>query len=368
MSTKKNRSKSAELFEAYENIIRLFSENEQGMNTKEVYQAMVEYYQFNKSERTIENYLKDILNGIVPGVKLTWVNRGRHQLKDHRNVSPDALQKHIEKIESKEVVYGEEKAYMRLAMESIRKMDTLSSKHHREIEKRLGISDIESPYFIDNEDMESIDMSDADIIHLKEAINKDALAEFRYIGKSRKERYLVEPYKLIIFDGLWYLFGKDRDDNTNPYKTWRLQHIKDVDYERDGSLTHNMSDEHSEAILKCADDAEFIVDSSQEPPSIQKNITVKVKVDPEILDSFNHNVHLPGDTQTPTKNKDGSITVTTKVNTINDVDAEIKSWFPHIEILEPISYREEFLMNICNYRGRFQEEIERIKAKHTVSK
>lgn len=356
MSKENKRLKSKELFQSYEHIIKLFIENERGMSTKETYRAMVEFHQFKKSEKTIENYLKDIIRGVVPGVSLTWINRGKHQLQDNRDVSPEALKKHLKKIESKEVVYGEEKAYMRLAMEAIRELDTLSSKHHKEIEKRLGISDIESPYFIDNEDMESINMSHADILDLKDAIKKDAVVEFRYTGKSRKDWYVVEPYKLIIFDGLWYLFGKDRNDEKKHFKTWRLIYIKDVDYARDGSMTHNMSDEDSETLLKCADDADFVVEHSQGQPSIQKNITIKLKIYPQIIGSFDHKAHIPGEVETPIKNNDGSLIVTTKVNTLNDVDAEIKSWLPHIEILEPLAYRKKILAELESYGKKFQNK------------
>lgn len=55
--------------------------------------------------------------------------------------------------------------------------------------------------------------------------------------------------------------------------------------------------------------------------------------------------------------------VTTKVNTIADVNAEIKSWFPYIEILEPLKFREDFLMEIEAYRDKFKDEIVRIKEK-----
>ena len=213
--------KAKEMKKIYEDIIHIYALNEDKMSTKELHLELETSYKYKKNIKTTENYLKALKAGAVEGVKLTWVSRGQHKLKDFRDHSKkDVLEylerkesKHQKKIESKEVIYGEEKAYMRLAMESIRKLDTLSSKHHKEIEHRLGLSGMEeSPYFIDNEDMESVNMSDADILDLKDAIRKDARVEFRYTGKSRKEWYVVEPYKLIIFDGLWYLFGKDTND------------------------------------------------------------------------------------------------------------------------------------------------------------
>ena len=364
--------KSKEMKKIYEDIIHIFALNEDRMSTRDLHLELLTSYKYKRDVKTTENYLKSLKSGAVEGVKLTWVSRGKHKLKDFRDHSKKDVfeylekkeSKHQKKIESKEVIYGEEKAYMRLAMESIRKLDTLSSKHHKEIEKRLGLSGMEeSPYFIDNDDMESVNMSDADILDLKDAIRKDAIVEFRYIGKSRKDRYVVEPYKLIIFDGLWYLFGKDTNDAKRPYKTWRLIYIKDVDYARDGSIRHSMKDEDTETLLKNVDDAQFVVDTTQKQPRIKKNITIKLKIYPQITHIFDHEAHIPGEVTEPIQESDGSLIITTKVNTIADVNAEIKSWFPHIEILEPKEFHETFLMEIEAYRDKFKDEIAGIKEK-----
>ena len=354
------RTKTQELQETYEDIIYIFTDSMTGLTTREVFNKMVINYDFERKIKTLENYLKDLGRGVVPGVTFTWVNKSKHQLTDYRNSSVYEIQLQIEKMQSMEIIYGEEKAYMRLALESIRELDTLSEKHHKEIEKKLGLKGMEeSPYFIDNEDMESVNMSDPDILTLKSAITKDNIVTFKYTGKSRKDWYNVEAYKLIIFDGLWYLFGKDCNDEQRPFKTWRLIHIKDV--ETQTNKKHTINDEDSEAILKNADDAQFIVDTSEKQPKIQRNITVKIKVYPEVTHLFDHEAHIPGEVSEPIVESDGSLILTTKVNTFNDIRAEIKSWLPHIEILEPKEFREELLIKVEEYRERFKDEIERIK-------
>lgn len=363
--------KARETQKLHEDIIDIYEQYEGTASTKEVHDELEITYKYKHSIKTTENYLKAIKAGAVQGVKLTWVNRSKHILKDFRELDEkefmEDLQKaasdHQKKLESKNVMFAEQQAYMRLAMESIKDLDTLSSRHHRDIEKTLGLSGIESPYFIDSEDMESVNMSDADILQLKEAIRKDAITEFKYAGKSRKDWYVVEPYKLIIFDGLWYLFGKDTNDEKTPYKTWRLIYIKDVNYAEDGSLTHNMKDEYTESILENVDDANFVVDITQKIPTIIQNITVKLRIAAEIVKQFDHKAHMPGDISDPIMENDGSLIIITKVNTLSDVNAEIKSWFPHIEILEPLEYREDFLMEIEKYRDNFKDEIARIKGK-----
>ena len=356
--------KSKEIQTLYENIIDIFVKNEEGMSTVEVHNDLEVVHKYGHNIKTTLKYLKALESGTIEGVSLTLHSKKKHVLQDFRDQNKKDLLEDLEKtasdhqkkLESKYIIYAEEQTYMRLAMESIKELDTLSAKHHKDIEERLGLKGIESPYFIDNEDMESVNMSHADVLDLKDAIRKDAIVEFRYTGKSRKEWYIVEPYKLIIFDGLWYLFGKDQNDQKTPYKTWRLIYIKDVDYARDGSMTHNMADEHTEDILKNVDDANFVVDTTQKIPTINKNITVKLKVDAQIIKQFDHEAHIPGDVSEPVTQDDGSLIMTTKVNTITDIDAEIKSWIPYIKILEPKEYKTKFREELSSYLKDLEDE------------
>ncbi len=349
--------KSKKVQKLNEEIIEIFVKNEGVMSTVELHNELMHTYKYKHNIKTTLNYIKALEAGTMEGVLLTIRNKQKHFLQDFRDKNKKELiedletiaSNHQKKLESKYVIFAEEQTYMRLAMESIKELDTLSTKHHKEIEERLGIKHIESPYFIDNDDMESINMSHADVLSLKDAIRKDNIIEFYYTGKSRKDIYVVEPYKLIIFDGLWYLFGKDIDDKKTPYKTWRLIYIKDVNYETDGSIKHTMKDEYTESILKNVDNASFIVDASKKIPIVNKNIIVKLKIDAKIVQKFDHKAHISGDVQEPITQKDGSLIVTTKVNTIADIDSEIKSWLPYIEILEPLKYKKKFEMELCNY-------------------
>jgi len=349
--------KTIEMKKILEDIIDIYARNDNTLSTQEVHSELQVSHKYTKDIKTTSNYLKRLKAGAIEGVSLTIKTRGKHVMQDLRDANQYEMLKdrektaieHQKKLESKKVLYAEEQTYLRLAMESIKELDTLSSKHHNEIEKRLGLCSIESPYFIDNDNMESVNMSNPDILALKSAIREDATTEFKYDGKSRKDWYVVEPYKLLIFDGLWYLFGKDIHDKQTPYKTWRLIYIRDIDYTSDIRYRHNMDDKHTEEILKNIDDANFIVDATQKIPTVHKNITVRLKIYSEIIDKFDHKAHIPGDVSEPIIQKDGSLIITTKVNTILDVDAEIKSWLPYIEVLEPLEYKKSFKDSLLRY-------------------
>ncbi|MEA1953571.1 MAG: WYL domain-containing protein [Campylobacterota bacterium] len=359
MDSYQKLSKGRKMEMHYENIISIFEREKHslGLTLTEIHHRLQNEYRYTQTDRALKKHLIKLSEGEIDGIVFTWVQNGKHKLKDYRHYSNEDVMKHLAKIESKDVLYQEERTYMRLAMEAIKELKSLSSKHHQEIEKRLGTNCIQSPYFIDNADMESVDMSDIDILDLKYAISIDAPVEFKYIGESRKDWYYVEPYKLIIFDGLWYLYGKDINDTETPYKTWRLIYIKDVDINKDETAKHKMAYKDTESILNNADDADFVVIENDAIPTIKKDITFKLKIDAVIVDEFNHKAHIPGEVETPIVNPDNSLIITTKVNTYADIDHEIKAWIPYIEILEPVEYRLKIIKELEVYRKRFSKEI-----------
>ena len=101
---------------------------------------------------------------------------------------------------------------------------------------------------------------------------------------------------------------------------------------------HTLPDEESDQHLKEAASANFVPN---------KRTTLKVKIFKEAANMFEAKRHLPK--QMIEKQDDGSLIVTASVSVYEDVDDEIKSWLPHVEILEPASYREKFKTEITNY-------------------
>ena len=155
----------------------------------------------------------------------------------------------------------------------------------------------------------------------------------------------MEPYRLVNFDGIWYLYGKDKKENEdNCYKTWMLKHIDEVIVYLTEKYT--LSDEESERHLKDAASANFIPN---------KRTTLKVKIFKEAANMFEAKRHLPK--QMIEKQDDGSLIVTASVSVYEDVDDEIKSWLPHVEILEPASYREKFKTEMLQYMQKIWPEF-----------
>jgi len=325
-----------------ENIIKIFSYHPEGLTTSEVHEIFEDKYKTTRTQKTIKNRLDDLAAGMVDHIECQIRHRGKHTLINNRPKILSEQEKEQKLVRNKEQLVAEEHAYIRLALEAIKKLVNLSEKHHKIIEKRFNLDKIVTPYFIEKDQHEKIDIYNRDIIELKKAIEKDYLTEFMYEGRTRHGIYIVEPYKLIIFDGVWYLFGKDTEEKErSPYKTWRLKHIKDVEY--DTHTKHTMDDDLLEDTLATALEPDFTIkeikNGDEITLSIIRDTKVVIKVHPEAIEDFDHHAHLPGNTEDPIEMEDGSLLLTTTVSSYEDLEKEVKQWLPHIEIIEPLSYR-----------------------------
>jgi predicted DNA-binding transcriptional regulator YafY len=272
-----------------------------------------------KSNRTINNYIKDIQNGYVKDVKIIVENR-KYSIIDNREPI------------NFNIANEERKVYLKLALDSVEKLDNLSM-HHAEIEKQMGLDKLNNPYYIKSETYENIDIKDYDTELLSNAIKEDKLVVFIYENKY----YYVEPYRLVNFDGLWYLYGKDTQEKvSNPYKTWLLSKIEKV--EKEHRQKHNMPDEKIDEILEDAQSPYFIQD---------KKIKVVLEISNEIKDIITAKEHFLN--QKVISESSRYFVLEAEATTYKDIDQEIKAWIPYIKIKEPIEYKEKLRKEINDY-------------------
>lgn len=269
--------------------------------------------------KTIQNYVKNLNAGFVEGVELFNVKRGHYRIVDSRTPIDKAA------------INMEKKVYLKLAIEVLENLSDIS-QYHEELEKDLRLENLSTPYYIKSEDYQKLNTDEEEIENLESAINEDNVIEFEF----KTKRFYVEPYRLVNFDGIWYLYGKDIQEEENSYKTWMLKHIDNVEVFY--SEKHDTSDEEIDEDLKRAYSAQFVVD---------KSFDVTVKVSAKVADIFRERNHLPN--QNSKILPDGSLLVTSTISTYEDIDPEIKSWIPYIEVIEPLDYKEMFKVELQEY-------------------
>jgi len=273
--------------------------------------------------RTIQLDLDYLRKHWKDGVLIS--KRGIHSVKVNKQLSQKALEE-------------EKKIFLKLSLETLKNLSNLSD-HCSTINEELNLTTLSTPYFVKSETYQTLktyqenDEDIEDIRNLSEAIKKDLIVEFVFHNK----RYHVEPYRLVNFDGIWYLYGRDKEERIdNDHKTWMLKDIDKVEIYYDN--THSTSDAEIDKDLEEAHSANFVVDTA---------FNVKLRVSANIADIFRQRNHLPK--QNSTLQEDGSLIVISTISTYADIDPEIKSWLPYIEILEPLSYREKFIKELSKY-------------------
>ena len=223
-----------------------------------------------------------------------------------------------------------------LALSSIKGIDEKTDTYLHSIRSKVSHPTFFNPYQIKPEGFESINMDSELLNKIEDAITK------RNISKVQSNSLIsvVEPYKVVAFDGLWYLFAKDTTDNK--VKTYLVSKIEEF-----RATTKVYSSEHQdvEAMLSNVHTAWFEDGNSFE---------VKVKVKAKIAHFFKLKQHLASQ-KLVKENKDGSIIITFNVSTDEDVDNLIKAWLPHIEVIKPERFRKKLVLELEEYLRELKE-------------
>ncbi|HEO98594.1 MAG TPA: WYL domain-containing transcriptional regulator [Epsilonproteobacteria bacterium] len=185
---------------------------------------------------------------------------------------------------------------------------------------------IDSPFYtrIDVEDISSkMEM----IQTLEEAIASNRQITFRYKrwykpDDIRTYRY-VHPYKIIIFNGFWYLLAKSGELFIKYY----LKEISDLQVE---PQTFKPDEKIIERMEKALD---IWFDPSKEP------FDVTLLLDSDAVVYFERK---PLKGQYLKKNKDTTAELTISITNKEEVFTLLKKWLPQIRVIEPYALQQEF--------------------------
>ncbi|CAA6811603.1 MAG: Transcriptional regulator, putative [uncultured Sulfurovum sp.] len=195
---------------------------------------------------------------------------------------------------------------------------------------------IDSPFYT-RIDIENISNKSALIEDLEHAILKQYMISFSYtrVNESNKmKRYEnVKPYKIIIFDGFWYLLTQYKEH----YIKFYLKEISEVNI--------------LEQIFICD---EKVLDRMNKA----LNIWFDPKVEPfDVTLLLNKNAIIyferkPIKGQYLKKNNDGTGELTVSITKKEEIFAVLKKWLPQIRVIEPYQIQVEFEAMLKSYIGR----------------
>ena len=216
--------------------------------------------------------------------------------------------------------------------EEVDNMDVIKDK----IYKKVVTQSFYNPYYIKQDDIEDINTDSAFIEELEENIKQNEILRVKLKHKTTE----IEPYKIANFNGFWYLFAKDLDDEkTKTFKLSELRNIKKT-YKK-----HKTSYKTINSILDKTHSA-FYEDGN--------SFEVQIKVYKEVAIYFKNRDFLQS--QKITKEfEDGSLEVSFEVSHDEDIDNIIKSWLPHVEVLAPQRFRDRLTKELQNYLKKIEK-------------
>jgi len=224
---------------------------------------------------------------------------------------------------------NDEMIFLNLALTQFEDVDDID-KIKDSIYKKIINKNFYSPYFIKQDDLEDLDIDSPFISELESIIENKEVCSITFTH-TKKE---LELYKIAAFDGFWYLLAKDIEEQK--IKIFRLSDIKKIS--KSGKY-HQTSNQYIDKVLGRVHSAFFEDGNSFE---------VKIKVYKEIAIYFKRREFLESQ-RLEKENDDGSLIISFTVSHDEDIDNIIKSWLPHIEVLEPARYRKKLLNELKSY-------------------
>ena len=211
--------------------------------------------------------------------------------------------------------------------------------------ERLYESVTTMPVFVKIDDAMPLDSSFLN--RMVKAIKEKKQVGFHYSGKKGAHAVQLEPYRVVYFEGFWYLIGNE--PATGILKRYALDKIKDVRLLKSGfkSIPDNL-----DSVLKGSANIWF---------SGEMNLEVTVLIDATVSQYFKRRKMFP--TQEIKEEKpDGSMIVSFRVGHYEAIRNILKSWIPNIIILAPEDFRISLIEDVKSWLKR-QADVGYISSK-----
>lgn len=201
------------------------------------------------------------------------------------------------------------------------KIDTILSK--------LLLPNFTTPYHIKTTTFEKLEVDSKVVQNIKKAIEQNLISSI----KIKNQEKIIYPFKIVSFSGIWYLLAKDEFDNK--VKSFMLSDIKNIKLLNN----HYSIDKPIDEILSNVHSAWFEDGSSFK-------VTILVH---EVVAYYFKKKKIVPTQENLEELENGDLIVTFVVSHYEDIDNLIKAWLPHIEIIDPIDYKEQITNELQKY-------------------
>lgn len=173
-----------------------------------------------------------------------------------------------------------------------------------------------------------------------QALEKEMCCTFLYTKTKPASQRKIDPVKLYTENGRWYLVSRDyKDDKIKKFNLSLIKDFKQTDIPV--TLTKKMQKE--------ADNIKSIWSESG-----KEGHPVKLYIKPEVAHYF-EDIRLHKTQKIYDRYHDGGLELHYTITHKLEILPAIKSWLPHIFVLEPEWLREELMGDLENYRNESLE-------------
>ena len=192
---------------------------------------------------------------------------------------------------------------------------------------------LESPFYT-RIDVESISDKLDLVEDLEYAIGKQKMLTFRYKRWYRPDEIKtyrhVHPYKIIIFNGFWYLLAR--------YKTYTIKfYLKEI---RELQIEGGVFEKEKRVLERLERSLGIHFNTEDEP------FEVTLLLESDAIVYFERK---PVKGQFLKKNSDGTAELTVTVTSKKEIFPLMKQWLPQMRIIEPHCLQEEFERELQAY-------------------
>ena len=175
------------------------------------------------------------------------------------------------------------------------------------------------------------------VYRLVKAIREKRQVEFRYAGKKAAHGVKLEPYRIVYYNGFWYLIGNE--PATGILKRYALDNIREIRLSKSGfkSIPENL-----DAVLKGSANIWF---------AEKTTLDVTVLIESQAAHYFKRRKMFPTQ-EIKEERPDGSLVAVFRVDHFEAIRDILKSWIPRITILEPEAFRKSLLAEVKDWVKR----------------
>ena len=265
--------------------------------------------EFNVTLRTVQRDL-ELLN--MTGFPLISLEKGAHSFLEGFS---------LKKVETTK----EEASLLSFLHEIAKSLGESFEESFRGILHKVLAKGTESPFYVKVPKGVKLDRELPHVKELQLAIEECRKVDMDYLTPEGEKSYRVDPLKIIYFDGFWYLLL--RVDGENQTRKFRLERIKKLE----------VLDEY----FVLPENLKTMLDQSVNIWFAEKrDKKVVLKVHKDAGHFFKQRVYFPLQ-KIKKENKNGSLTIETKVSHYMEVITTIFQWIPYVKVIEPKELKKE---------------------------